>query len=185
VRTERPGAPGRVQRPFATLGRLGAGLASIALLAAALLAADPCRAADNLKLAPDLSFVDDSSSAFPIEADHLGDAEVGGGRASIVFFGASHCWNTNREAERLVALYPRFRDRIRFTVVDVNRPSEAQRPLLERYYRGSIPTLVVLAADGRVLYSEAGETARQRGDTRALERLLAEAAAHDEPARHD
>lgn len=182
MKKDRLGVSRRSDRPPATRG---VRLASTALLALTILVADPCRAAENLKLAPGLSFVDDSSSAFPIEADHLGDADVGQGRGSIVFFGAAHCWNTNREAERLVALYPRFRDRVRFTVVDVNRPSEAQRPLLEKYYRGSIPTLVVFTADGKVLYSEAGETASQRGDTRALERLLAGAAAHNEPERHD
>ena len=66
-------------------------------------------AAENLELAPGLSFTDDSSDSFPIQGDHLGDADLGKGRAAIVFFGASNCWNTNREAERLVAIYPKMR----------------------------------------------------------------------------
>ncbi|TMA49233.1 MAG: hypothetical protein E6J76_13485 [Deltaproteobacteria bacterium] len=68
-------------------------------------------AADNLTLAPGLSFTDDSSDNFPVRGDHLADAEVVEGRAAVVFFGASNCWNTAREAERLVTLYPKFRDR--------------------------------------------------------------------------
>jgi hypothetical protein len=94
----------------------------------------------------------------------------------VLFFGASHCFNTNREAERLVAVYPRFRDRLSFVVVDVGNPSDAQRPLLAKYYRGSIPTVVVLSRSGALLHADAGETARERGDTRALEALLTRAA---------
>jgi len=132
-------------------------------------------AAENLTLAPGLSFTDDSSNSFPIQGDHLGDAEFGMGRASVAFLGASNCWNTNREAERLVALYPKFRDRVRFIIVNVNHPSEAQRPLLKAHYRGSIPTLVVFAPDGTVLYTRSGETADKRGDTSALDALISKA----------
>ena len=133
------------------------------------------RAAENLTLAPGLSFTDDSSDDFPIRADDLGAATTGGGRVTIAFFGAAHCWNTNREAERLVTLYPKFRDRVRFVVVDVGHPSEPQRALMQRHYRGYIPTIVVFAADGSVRHSGSGETAARRGDTGELERLLAEA----------
>src|SRR5262249_15944620 len=52
--------------------------------------------ADNLQLAPVLSFTDDSGSAFPIRGDGLDDAESRPGRATVIFFGTSHCWNTNR-----------------------------------------------------------------------------------------
>src|SRR5438128_10409888 len=86
-------------------------------------------AADNLTLAPGLSFTDDSSDNFPVRGDHLADAEVVEGRAAVVFFGASNCWNTAREAERLVTLYPKIRDRVSFIGGAVNHPSEAQRPL--------------------------------------------------------
>jgi len=132
-------------------------------------------AADNLTLAPGLSFTDDSSDNFPIRGDHLADAEVVEGRAAVVFFGASNCWNTAREAERLVTLHPKFRDRVSFIVVDVNHPSEAQRPLLKARYTGSIPTLVVFAPDGIIVYARSGETADKRGDTRALEALISRA----------
>ena len=133
-------------------------------------------AADHLTLAPGLSFTDDSSDSFPIRGDHLTDAEVVEGRAAVVFFGASNCWNTAREAERLVTLYPKFRDRVSFIIVDVNHPSEAQRPLLKAHYKGSIPTLVVFAPDGTVLYARSGETADKRGDTSALDALISRAA---------
>ena len=94
------------------------------------------------------------------------------GRAALVFFGAAHCWNTNREAERVITLYPKFRDRVSFIVVDVAHPSDAQRPLLKAHYRGYIPTLAIFATDGTVAYERSGETASERGDTRALAALL-------------
>ena len=128
--------------------------------------------ADNLQLAPGLSFTDDSSSAFPIRGDGLDDAESRPGRATVIFFGTSHCWNTNREAERLVALYPKYRNRMTFLTVDVTHPSPSQVPLIKRYYRGAIPTLVILGPDGAVLYVRAGETASTRGDTQRLDSLL-------------
>lgn len=147
-------------------------------LACALLlaAVHRARAADELRLAPHLSFTDDSSSRFPIEGEHLDEAAVGGGRATVAFFGAAHCWNTNREAERLVALYPRFRDRVRFVVVDVARPSPAQRALMRAYYHDAIPSIAIFDPAGAVLYDEAGETSRQRGDTSRLAALIARAA---------
>jgi hypothetical protein len=150
---------------------------SVAVALCCVLGASRAQAAENLRLAPNLSFSDDSSSAFPIQGDDLGSARIEAGKGVLAFFGAAHCWNTNREAERVVALYPKFRDRVRFVVVDVERPSEAQRELVARHYRGSIPTVVVWDRSGRVVYSAAGETAETRGDTRSLETLLEAAAA--------
>ena len=130
------------------------------------------RAASDLNLAPDLSFTDDSSSNFPIAGNSIGDATVAGDRATIMFFGTAHCWNTNREAERLVALYPKYRDKIDFVIVDVNHPSASQQPLIVKYYRGYIPTITVIDRKGEVIYNRAGETASTRGDTSKLEALL-------------
>ena len=134
-------------------------------------------AAENLTLAPGLSFTDDSSDRFPITGDRLDDGIVGPVRPTLVFFGAAHCWNTNREAERVVALYPKFKDRIRFVVVDVNHPSNDQRGLVRAHYHGSIPTVVVLGVDGAVLHDRPGETASHRGDTAALAEFLSDALA--------
>lgn len=147
-------------------------VALLAALASGALATPPARAADDLHLAPGLSFTDDSSDAFPIRGRRLADATTGDGKATIVFFGASNCWNTNREAERLVSLYPKYKDRVRFVVVDVAHPSDAQKDLLAKHYTGSIPTIVVLAPDGSVVYGRAGETAATRGDAQPLAAII-------------
>jgi hypothetical protein len=131
--------------------------------------------ASNLTLAPGLSFTDDSSSAFPIRGSNLTDGRIASDRPTAIFFGTSHCWNTNREAERFVALYRKHRDDARFLVVDLENPSAEQRALVSRFSTGYIPTLAFLDQKGKVVYNRAGETARERRDTSGLEKILTEA----------
>ena len=126
----------------------------------------------DLKPAPGLSFTDDSSPNFPIEGKNLADGSIATDHATVIFFGTANCWNTAREAERLVQLYPRYKDKVRFVVVDLRNPSLAQRALIARYYHGYIPTIAVIDSAGNVLYDRAGETASQRGDTSNLQKLL-------------
>jgi hypothetical protein len=126
----------------------------------------------DLSLAPGLSFTDDSSSAFPIRGENLSDGRIASDRPTAIFFGTSHCWNTNREAERFVALYREHRNDARFIVVDLDHPSADQKSLVSRFYSGFIPTLAFLDRKGKVVYNRAGETARERGDASALEGIL-------------
>jgi len=131
--------------------------------------------ARNLTLAPSLSFTDDSSSNFPIRGENLGDGKIASDRPTAIFFGTSHCWNTNREAERFVALSAKEKDAVRFVVVDLDHPSRDQKVLVSRFYRGYIPTLALLDASGKVVYNRSGETAARRGDTSGLEEILRKA----------
>jgi len=128
--------------------------------------------ATDLRLAPNLSFSDDSSDNFPIAGKNLSDGSIANDQATVIFFGTANCWNTAREAERLVQLYPQYKDKIRFVVVDLRNPSVAQRPLIAKYYQGYIPTIAVIDSTGKVLYDRAGETASERGDTSNLQKLL-------------
>jgi hypothetical protein len=171
----------RTHLPFLT-----AAIAGLIFLAGVLIAGDKGGAslalaepgpggARDLTLAPNLSFTDDSSSNFPIRGKNLEDGRVASDRPTAIFFGTSHCWNTNREAERFVALYAKTGEAARFLVVDLDHPSADQRALVSRFYRGSIPTLAVLDRSGKVVYNDAGETARQRGDTSRLEEILRKA----------
>src|SRR5580700_4958410 len=142
------------------------------IFAIALATEVPGSPATDLKLAPDLSFSDDSSPNFPIEGKNLSDGSIASDHATVIFFGTANCWNTAREAERLVQLYPRYKDKIRFVVVDLRNPSLAQKPLIARYYQGYIPTIAVIDSRGNLLYDRAGETASERGDTGNLQKLL-------------
>jgi hypothetical protein len=128
--------------------------------------------ASDLKLAPRLSFDDDSSPNFPIQGLNLSEGSIAHGQATVIFFGTSNCWNTAREAERLVKLYPQFRDRIRFVIVNLHNVAPAQQTLVSLYYHGYIPTIAAIDSQGWVIYDRAGETASTRGDTSNLQRLL-------------
>ena len=134
--------------------------------------------ARNLTLAPNLSFTDDSSSNFPIRGENLEEGKIASDRPTAIFFGTSHCWNTNREAERFVALAGKEKETVRFLVVDLDHPSRDQKPLVSRFYRGYIPTLAFLDASGKAVYNRSGETAGRRGDTSGLEEILKKASAH-------
>ena len=142
------------------------------IFAIALAAEVPGPPATDLKLAPDLSFSDDSSANFPIEGKNLSDGSLAGDHATVIFFGTANCWNTAREAERLVQLYPQYKDKIHFVVVDLRSPSLAQSVLIARYYHGYIPTIAVIDSSGKILYDRAGETASERGDTSNLQKLF-------------
>jgi hypothetical protein len=142
----------------------------------AIVVADPGPGgARNLTLAPNLSFTDDSSGNYPIRGADLEDGRIASDRPTAIFFGTSHCWNTNREAERFVALYAKRKETARFLVVDLEHPSRDQRALVSRFYHGSIPTLAFLDRSGRVVYNQAGETASRRGDASKLEEILQKA----------
>jgi hypothetical protein len=130
------------------------------------------RAGSNLGLAPNLSFDNDSSPNFPIQGHNLSDGLERKGEAALIFFGTSNCWNTAREAERVVKLYPQYRNRLHFIVVDLRNVSPAQQPLVARYYHGYIPTVTAISSQGKVIYNRAGETATNRGDISNLQRLL-------------
>jgi hypothetical protein len=129
-------------------------------------------AASDLQLAPKLSFDDDSSPNFPIQGRDLSDGAVASGEATVIFFGTANCWNTAREAERLTKLYPQYRNRIHFVIVDLHSVAPEQETLVSRYYHGYIPTITAIDSRGNVIYDRAGETATTRGDTINLQRLL-------------
>jgi hypothetical protein len=151
---------------------IAASVAAMLIFGVVLATEIPGPPATDLKLAPDLSFSDDSSPNFPIEGKNLSDGAVAAEHATVIFFGTANCWNTAREAERLVQLYPQYKDKIRFVVVDLRNPSLAQRALIARYYHGYIPTIAVIDRNGNVLYDRAGETSNERGDTSNLQKLL-------------
>ena len=174
--------PIRIPRPIRAAAAAGL-LLGVAILAGSdgnvpLATAGPGPGgATRLSLAPGLSFTDDSSSNFPIRGENLGDGKIAMDRPTAIFFGTSHCWNTNREAERFVAVSAKEKEAVRFLVVDLDHPAGEQKSLVTRFYRRYIPTLAVLDSSGRVIYNESGETASRRGDTGKLEEIVRRAAA--------
>ena len=111
--------------------------------------------ATRLVLAPDLP----SPTILPPTSrsvGELGDGKIASDRPTAIFFGTSHCWNTNREAERFVAVAGRAEVAVRFWWT---RPPAASRRPSSRGSTAAIPTLAILDSAGKVIYNRSGETA--------------------------
>jgi len=119
-------------------------------------------AADHLKLNPHLDYETDSADGPLITGDHM-DAGAATGKANYLIIYAEQCYNSKRQARRTVSLYEKYKGRVNFVVVDLDQKrSAAQKPLIEKYYRGYIPHVVVLARDGRELYNDDGEVSEEK-----------------------
>jgi len=114
-------------------------------------------AAENLKLNPKLDYTSDSQDGPLITGDHMEAAAVSGKPAYVIMYGEA-CYNSKRQARRTVSLYEKYKGRVQFVVVDLDGYlSHAQQELRKKYYRGSIPHVVVLDSSGTAVYDRAGE----------------------------
>jgi hypothetical protein len=132
---------------------------AITLLALALggLWAGPVFGADNLKLNAQLDYTSDSVDGPLITGDDMQTGVASGKPNYIIIYGEG-CFNSKRQARRTVHLYDRYRDRVHFVIVDLDGPqSSAQQQLVQKYYQGSIPDVIVEDRQGRPLYAQAGE----------------------------
>ena len=143
-----------------------------ALFVAALAMTLPAYAAENLKLNEHLDYTSDSQDGPLIAGDHLEDAAASGKPAYAIFYGEG-CFNSKRQARRTVELYEKYKGRVQFVVVDLDRPrSPAQEELVKKFYKGYIPHVVVLNRDGKTSYNASGEV--DEGEiSKVLEKALA------------
>lgn len=137
---------------------------SILLLSA--LAIEPfthaCLAAENISLKRGISFNQDIDSGFPIVGQKMDDASIEPGKPTFIFFGGSGDLNTNRQAKIVVGLYNKYaKEGVKFLLVDVDKTNKSQAvtQLIKKYYKGYIPSQVILNADGSLVESKIGETA--------------------------
>ena len=115
------------------------------------------RAADDLKLNPHLDYSSDSIDGSLITGDNL-QAGIEAGKPNYVIIYGEGCYNSKRQARRTVSLYEKYKGRVSFVIVDLDKPkSPAQQQLVRTYYGGSIPDLIILDAQGKPVYNQAGE----------------------------
>ena len=77
------------------------------------------------------------------------EAGAASGKPSYVIMYGEACYNSKRQARRTVSLYEKYKDRVQFVVVDLDGYlSHGQQELRKKYYRGSIPHVVVLDSSG-------------------------------------
>jgi thioredoxin-like negative regulator of GroEL len=118
-------------------------------------------AADDLKLNPHLDYSSDSINGPLITGNNL-QAGVEPGKPNYVIIYGEGCYNSKHQARRTVSLYEKYKGRVNFVVVDLDKPkSPAQQKLVDTYYGGSIPDLVILDSHGKPIYNQAGEQDEQ------------------------
>ena len=127
-------------------------LAGWALVFAAALLAQ-----GQLKLNPHLDYSSDSVDG-PLITGNDTQTGVVAGKPNYVMIYGEGCYNSKRQARRTVALSERYGDKVNFVIIDLDKPqSPAQLKLVQRYYEGSIPDLIVLDGNGKAVYNQAGE----------------------------
>ena len=117
---------------------------------------------DNLKLNPRLDYGSDSLDGPLITGDDTQSGFVAGKPNYVIIYGEG-CFNSKRQARRTVELYNKYRDRVHFVVVDLDIPRSPEQPkLVNQFYKGYIPHVVVLNARGDSLYNQSGEVDSER-----------------------
>ena len=115
------------------------------------------RAGENLKLNPHLDYSSDSMDGPHITGDHMEDG-VAAGKPNYVLIYGEGCYNSKRQSRRTVALYDKYRGRVNFVIIDLDKgPSGAQSELVRKHYQGSIPHVVIVDGNGKSLHDAAGE----------------------------
>jgi hypothetical protein len=125
-------------------------------------------AIDNLKLNSQLDYSSDSLDGPLITGD---DAQAGfvAGKTNYVIIYGEGCFNSKRQARRTVELYNKYRNQVHFVVVDLDaKRSPEQQKLVKEFYKGYIPHVVVLDANGNPLYNSSGEV-----DSKEIEGVFA------------
>lgn len=117
--------------------------------------------AQQLRLNPHLDFNSDSVDG-PLITGNDTQTGVVEGKANYVMIYSEGCFNSKRQARRTVALSERYKDKVNFIIIDLDKPqSPAQLKLAQRYYEGSIPDLILLDGDGKAVYNQAGEQSEE------------------------
>ncbi len=125
-------------------------------------------AIDNLKLNSKLDYSSDSLDGPLITGD---DAQAGfvAGKTNYVIIYGEGCFNSKRQARRTVELSNKYRNQVHFVVIDLDaKRSPEQQKLVKQFYKGYIPHVVVLDANGNPLYNSSGEV-----DSKEIEGVFA------------
>jgi thiol-disulfide isomerase/thioredoxin len=135
-----------------------AGIRIVMLLAAAFVFATALLAqGQQLTLNPHLDYNSDSVDG-PLITGNDTETGVVAGKPNYVMIYGEGCFNSKRQARRTVALSERYGDKVNFVIIDLDKPqSSAQLKLVQSYYQGSIPDLVVLDGYGKPVYNQSGE----------------------------
>ena len=132
------------------------------LVVALAVAIAPAYAAENLKLNDHLDFSSDSQDGTLITGDHLEEGAASDKPTYVIIYGEG-CFNSKRQARRTVELYERYKGKVQFAVVDMDKPrSAAQEDLVKKFYKGYIPHVTVLNRDCKTAYNSLRRSGGER-----------------------
>jgi hypothetical protein len=132
-----------------------------ALLFLSLSSSQRVFAIDDLKLNAKLDYSSDGLDGALITGSNANSGFEAGKPNYVIIYGEG-CFNSKRQARRTVELYDKYRSQVHFVVIDLDaQRSPAQQQLVKQYYKGYIPHVLVLDAQGTPLYNQTGEVDSQ------------------------
>jgi hypothetical protein len=127
------------------------------VVCAFMVLAPSTRSAEDLRLNPRLDYSSDSQDGSLITGSDMESGAVSGKPNYVIVYGEG-CFNSKRQARRTVNLYEKYRGRVNFVVIDLDKKrSQEQQELLKKYYKGYIPHVVLLDRQQSPLYNNSGE----------------------------
>jgi len=107
---------------------------------------------ENLRLNPKLDYSSDSYDGPLITGERMEEGAVKGKPNYVIIYG-ERCFNSKRQARRTVSLYEKYQGRVHFVIIDLDlKHSREQQKLIDRFYEGYIPHVVVLDGQGKAVY---------------------------------
>ena len=122
-----------------------------------------CIAATDLKLNNTLDYNSDSNDGPLVTGKEMTEGDISSKVPTYIIFYQRECYNSKRQARRTVDLYKKYRDRVKFIVIDLDSDMSAgQKELVNRFYRKYIPHVTVLGKKGDILYNSSGEVSTSK-----------------------
>lgn len=119
-------------------------------------------AATDLKINPKLRYSSDTNDGPLITGKDLNSAKLSSDKPSYVIFYHRECYNSKRQAKRIVELYDKYKEKVNFVVIDLDQiRNNDQVKLKRKYYKNYIPHVTMISKGGSVLYDRAGEISTQ------------------------
>jgi thioredoxin-like negative regulator of GroEL len=130
---------------------------ALVVLAGAILFSPAAPAAEDLLLNSHLNFGSNRPDGPLITGSGMERGLVKG-KPNYVIIYAERSFNCKRQARRSVKLYEKYRGRVNFVIIDLDRKrSPAQREVVRKYFQKYLPQVVVTDQQESTVYNQSGE----------------------------
>jgi len=130
---------------------------ALIVLAGATLFSRAAPAAEDLLLNSHLNYGSNSPEGPLITGSGMEGGLVAG-KPNYVIIYAERSFNCKRQARRTVRLYEKYRGRVNFVIIDLDRKrSPAQRDVVRKYFKKYLPQVVVTDQQDSAVYNQSGE----------------------------